>query len=290
MRVSLTVQEPSPPLRRPKSSLLRRTSLRIVIIYSLWVASIWLFQGRLLYLPSIAGPGTPNALIDPAINRLWLDLGSGDATEAWLIATDISPAKGLVVFLHGNAELIDDCDTESRAWRERGYWVLLPEYRGYGRSGGSPEQDAIVSDVLWAIDAALQRMGGGDIKVILHGRSLGSGVAAQVAADLKGGPAMLVLESPFTSVASFAWGYGVPPFIVTNPYRTDRVLPELSCPIIIIRGEQDTIVPPRHGEVLASLNPRATLVTLVGDHNSGLSTQGAYWTAIDDALARSKQP
>ncbi len=101
---------------------------------------------------------------------------------------------------------------------------------------------------------------------------------------------MLVLESPFTSVASFAWGYGVPPFIVTNPYRTDRVLPELSCPIIIIRGEQDTIVPPRHGEVLASLNPRATLVTLVGDHNSGLSTQGAYWTAIDDALARSKQP
>lgn len=272
-----------------KSTPIRRILLRIIIIYSLWVAAIWLFQGRLLYLPSIAGPGTPDALIDPKIHRLWVGSGSGPQTEAWLLATDVSPAKGLVVFLHGNAELIDDCDIESRAWRDRGYWVLLPEYRGYGRSGGSPGQEAIVSDVLSAIAAARQHMGAGDIKIILHGRSLGGGVAAQVAALLEGGPAMLVLESPFTSVASFAWGYGVPPFIVTNPYHTDRVLPGLNCPIVIIRGEQDTIVPPRHGEVLASLNPRTTLVTLVGDHNSGLSMQRAYWKAIDDALARSEQ-
>jgi pimeloyl-ACP methyl ester carboxylesterase len=96
----------------------------------------------------------------------------------------------------------------------------------------------------------------------------------------------LILESPFRSVASFSWRFGVPEFLVTSPLRTDRVLPGFEFPIVVLAGREDVVVPPAHGEYLATLNPRAMLTLLPGGHNSGLSNQHAYWEAIDTVLAQ----
>src|SRR5438045_8236 len=74
-------------------------------------------------------------------------------------------------------------------------------------------------------------------RIVIHGRSLGTGVASQLAGRHQ--PAALILESPFTSVASFAWRYGVPPVFLKSPYRTDEVLPKLTCPILILAGRDD---------------------------------------------------
>ena len=93
-----------------------------------------------------------------------------------------------------------------------------------------------------------------------------------------------MLESPFRSVASFAWRYGVPEFIVRDPYRTDELLPSFRCPTLILHAPLDEVVPFAHGEALASLQPLAMLVPLEGSHNSGLSSTSAYWRAIDDLL------
>jgi pimeloyl-ACP methyl ester carboxylesterase len=89
------------------------------------------------------------------------------------------------------------------------------------------------------------------------------------------------MESPFRSVASFAWRYGVPPALVKNPFRSDEAVPKLACPVLVLHSREDEIVPFSHGEALAALNPRATLVTLEGSHNSGLSMTRTYWDAID---------
>jgi len=302
-----------------------------LLIYGAWVVAVFLLQGRMLYLPALAGRGLSEADIreQAGLERLWLDhntldhntldhntldhntldhdtldhdtlghdtLGHGaldhgtpdgaERTEAWLLrshaSTDSAAARTLVCFFHGNAELIDQCLAEAAAWRERGFDVLLPEYRGYGRSGGLPSQRAIVADG----DALLRRAVAitGAESLIFHGRSLGTGIAVQVASRHRDRTRALVLESPFRSVASFAWRYGVPEFIVRDPYRTDELLPSFRCPTLILHAPLDEVVPYAHGEALASLQPLAMLVPLEGSHNSGLSSTSAYWRAIDDLL------
>ena len=254
--------------------------------YAAWCVTVYAAQSRLLFMASVAGPGLSDAIIaaEPGLERHWIPNADGFRTEAWLVRAPERPAKGLVCFLHGNAELIDDALHEAREWNVRGYDVLLPEYRGYGRTPGSPSQAAIVMDVTDAIDFIVAK--GEHDRLILHGRSLGTGVAAQVAVGQGERLKAMVLESPFLSVASFAWSYGVPPVLVTNPFRTDEALPRVDAPVLILHARGDEIVPISHGRELATAKG-ATLVELDGSHNSGLSFQLDYWRAIDEhVLAR----
>lgn len=192
---------------------------------------------------------------------------------------------------HGIDDAARSMQRPARRWNALGFHALLPEYRGYGRTPGSPSEERLVADALTAIEDARGAVGDGTL--VLHGRSLGTGVAAQVAKRLADAAAkdpsaptasLLVFESPFTSVASFAWRYGVPPFVVRDPYRTDRVLPALETPVLILHARADTVVPISHGRALASLATDSTLVELDGDHNSGISLTEGYWKAVRGAV------
>lgn len=285
----------SSPQQRVISAVIRVARVTLVA-YIVWLVALWFVQDRMLFLPQVAGIGlTEDAIAaEPRIARRWLAQDDGVETEAWIVRalpTGSTP-RGLVVFTHGNAELIDHALHEAEQWTQRGYDVLLPEYRGYGRTPGTPGEARIVADVLAHLDAELAANGARPL--VLHGRSLGTGVAAQVAARVverdgeRDGSteaptpiAALILESPFTSIASFAAGYGAPAFIVRNPFRTDHVLPELACPILILHAREDEVVPIAHAHTLGTLQPRAKVVELDGSHNSGLSADDAYWSAID---------
>lgn len=293
-----------PRTRTRVGSVVLRIARVTLIAYAVWLAALWFVQDRMLFLPQVAGIGlTEDAIAEePRIVPRWLAQDDGVETEAWLVRAlpaGIIP-RGLVVFTHGNAELIDHTLHEAEEWTQRGYDVLLPEYRGYGRTPGTPGETRIVRDVVAHLDAELAAHGARP--VVLHGRSLGTGVAAQVAARIaervaarvaeRGGSAprielaALILESPFTSVASFAAGYGAPAFIVRHPFRTDHVLPDLTCPILLLHARDDEVVPVTHARMLGALQPRAVVVELDGSHNSGLSADPAYWNAIDRELGQ----
>ena len=275
----------------------RRTGLRVVrslaLLYVAWCVALYALQPTLLYLPALAGGGLPEWKIRDfveggEIERHWIER-DGARIEVWLLPSlREEPARGLVSIAHGNAELIDSLLDDARRWRKLGFDVVLPEYRGYGRSTGSPSQEAIVGDILDAIGWALGETG--HTGLVLHGRSLGTGVVAQVAARLGEIPSkptleLMALEAPFTSIASFAPRYGVPSFIVRDPYRTDEVLPTLACPVVILHTRDDEVVPIAHGHALAALAPtRISLVELEGSHNSGISLTQEYWNAIARAL------
>lgn len=273
----MTAQTPAAAARSTAWRILRGA----VIVYAAWCLILYFLQSRLLFMPYAAGPGMDEGQIaaEPGLERMQVSHGDGIATEAWLVRSRTQPARGLVCFMHGNAELIDYNLPEAREWNARGFDVLLAEYRGYGRSPGSPSQDAIVQDTLDAISEVVRK--GGYSLLMLHGRSLGSAVAVQVALRLGDRCSAVVMESPFRSVASFAWRYGVPPALVKNPFRSDEAVTKLACPVLILHSRQDEIVPYSHGEALAALNPLATLVPLEGSHNSGLSMTRTYWDAID---------
>jgi fermentation-respiration switch protein FrsA (DUF1100 family) len=274
------------PAARPRLwRLLRRVSLYVLIIYVVWFIGSCSFQERLIYPRYMAGPPLPEAAVPREVERVWITATDGSRVEAWYIpAADASSAHRApaAIFFHGNAELIDHNLNLVEQYHARGYSVLMPEFRGYGRSGGSPNQANIVADAAAFYDWLVKRPDVDTSRLIIHGRSLGTGVAAQLAALHE--PAALILESPFTSVASFAWHYGVPPIFLRSPFRTDQVLPKLSCPVLILAGRSDEIVPIEHGRKLQKLARNGTIVELDGSHNSGLSEQEAYWRAVDAVL------
>jgi fermentation-respiration switch protein FrsA (DUF1100 family) len=256
----------------------------LLVAYALWLVVLVAFESKMLFPRALAGPRLEEAEIPAEVERVWLNGDDGVEVEGWFVPAQGAPGEATpaVLFFHGNAELIDHNLSLAREYRHRGVSTLLAEYRGYGRSGGRPSQKPLVADAVRFHDwlAAKPGMRG---RIIIHGRSVGTGVAAQLAGLRPA--AALILESPFSSVASFAAGFGAPPFVVRNSFRSDRILPALICPILILHSREDDVIPFAHAEKLKRLAPSATLAEFTGGHNAGLAQQPRYWQAIDALLA-----
>jgi hypothetical protein len=211
----------------------------------------------------------------------------GGEVVAWFlpvpgaVAEDPAP---VVIFFHGNAEIIDHQHTIVEGYHRLGCSVLLPEYRGYGRSAGKPGEEAIVADAVHFHDELVRRPEVDEARIVIHGRSLGGGPAAQLAA--RRGPRALILESTFSSAAAMAHKYLVPAFLVKHPFRTDRVLETLDAPVLIFHGFGDDIIPVSHGRRLRDIALRGTYVEYPCAHNDfpGLNNEAAYWDQIAEFL------
>jgi fermentation-respiration switch protein FrsA (DUF1100 family) len=285
----MDTQAVAAPTNKPaclRCRIFRRLGVFVAVIYVMWLGVLSSCEEKLLFPRDIAGPATSEATIPPQIERMWITGQDGSRVEGWFIpaagASAASPAPA-AIFFHGNAELIDHQQSLAERYHDRGISILLAELRGYGRSQGSPSQRTLTEDAVTFYDWLAARPEVDKSKIIIHGRSIGTGVAAQLAALRP--PAALILESPFISIASFAWRFGVPPFFVRNSFHTDEVLPKLTCPILILHGRSDEIIPIEHGQKLHELAPASTFVELDGSHNSGLSEQDEYWKAVDRLLA-----
>ena len=113
----------------------------------------------------------------PTLEIIWLETGFGKV-ESWFIPAIEKPEgkpAPIVIFAHGNAELIDSCPHEFTKLTRLGINVLLVEYPGYGRSAGSPSEKSITEAFLAAYDVITARDDVDPSQVILFGRSLGGG-------------------------------------------------------------------------------------------------------------------
>ncbi|NLE61233.1 MAG: alpha/beta hydrolase [Planctomycetes bacterium] len=256
--------------------------------YLAWCAVLFYCQDGMIF-PRYSAPAPLSSppFADTEVVRI--DVGEQGQMEGWFIPArpqrSSSPAP-LVIYCHGNAEIIDQQDWFVENYHRMGCSVFLPEYRGYGRSPGKPSERAIVEDCVRFHDELLKRGDVDPARIAIHGRSLGGGVAAQIAARRK--PAALILESTFSSVASYAGRYCVPELLVRHPFRTDRVLPELEVPILILHGTHDRIVPVWHGRRLAELARDGVYIEYDCGHNDspGRENEADYWARIERHLAK----
>jgi fermentation-respiration switch protein FrsA (DUF1100 family) len=230
-----------------------------------WLAFLFAIQRSLLFPAPIAAGGDPG-LARLGGERLWLEHGGG-RTEAWLLpALPEAPGPApLVLFAHGNGELIDHWLHEFAPVRHWGVSVLLVEYPGYGRSGGSPSQAAITQTMVAAYDVAVARPGVDPQRIVGWGRSLGGGAVCALAQERA--LAALVLESTFTSVKRFAARFGLPGFLVRDPFDNLAVVREFPGPLLVVHGERDDLIPPAHARALHAAAKRALLHWLPCAHN-----------------------
>jgi pimeloyl-ACP methyl ester carboxylesterase len=269
---------------KTKLRRLRRYVVLIASLLALWWLIMFSLQRWVLF-PRHATQPDPNAGRGvPGLVRLSVPSEDGEV-EGWLLpghgATPERPSPA-VIFAHGNAELIDHWPDEMEAYRRMGVSVLLPEYRGYGRSPGSPSQAAITEDFVRFYDLLAARAEVDRRRIVFHGRSLGGGAVCALAARRK--PAALVLQSTFTSVVRMARRFLVPGFMVRDPFDNLEAVRGLDCPVLIVHGKRDQLIPYDHAVELNAAARRATLVTYAADHNDCPPDWSAFWDEVQRFL------
>ncbi len=162
--------------------------------------------------------------------------------------------RPLLLFFHGNGECAAWNLPFAAALAERGFDVFLAEYRGYGGAGGKPTEEGLVADGEAAAREA-GRLGYARARLVLVGRSLGTGVATELA--LRGRGAALVLVSPYTSIVDMGRGLAGPlaPLLVPDRFDNAGKLPRVEGPVVILHGGRDDVVPVAMGRALSSARP-----------------------------------
>jgi hypothetical protein len=191
------------------------------------------------------------------------------------------PRPPLVIYFGGNAEdAMLDAPNADQTYGPRA--VLLVNYRGYGASGGRPGERALVGDALEIFDWASRRADLDGSRIAVHGRSLGSGVAVQLAAER---PARcVVLTSPYSSAVDIArevYPWLPVALLLRHPFDSASRAPRVKAPALMLIGEADRVIPPRHSHRLAALwGGPVEEVSFPGFGHDDLSLNPRYDAAI----------
>ena len=238
---------------------------RIVGIFI--IAALLLYAGFLCLLyfsqDSMIYPGTKNLVgsAPPAtagMEIIRLPTAAGNVEALFLPATDAPTAlpKPLVIYAHGNGELTDFWVTALDGFRERGFGVLLVEYPGFGRSGGSPSEQSIGIAMDAAYDHIVSDPRVDRGRMLGFGQSLGSGAICLLARDRP--LRALILESAFPSLDIFAARYWAPPFLLRSHFNNLSTVAGFPGPILVIHGRQDQLIPWQQGQRLAAAAAHST--------------------------------
>jgi pimeloyl-ACP methyl ester carboxylesterase len=225
-------------------------------------AVVWIQRALMFPAPRAV---LPSETVASAGGRsIWLE-HEGGRTEAWFLPAHRAGSGGVLVYAHGNGELIDHWLEEWEPLRDAGLAVLLVEYPGYGRSGGRPSAASIAAAMRAGYDWAVAQPGIDAKRVVAYVRSLGGGAVCLLAASREVGA--LVLESTFTSVADIARSRGFPGFVVVERIESRGVVARFPGPILILHGEGDRVIPVSHARRLHDAAPQSELHTFACGHN-----------------------
>ncbi len=208
-----------------------------------------------------------------------LKLESGPGVTVSALSVPCPKAKYAILYSHGNAEDIGQLQDVFALYVQHGYAVFAYDYRGYGTSQGKPSEEGCCRDIQAAYEYLTGTLKVPPERVILYGRSVGSGPAVWLASREK--VAGLVVESGFKSTFRVVTNYGILPF---DRFPNIDRMPELKCPVLFLHGTKDEVIPFSHGLSLyeAAKEPKSKLWVEGAGHNNLLYVAGdSYWQALD---------
>ena len=259
----------------------------------------WLYvsQERLLFSPVVIPASQPLAALKTqgeGVREFTVTVPG--ATLSGLQLKLPSP-KGVVFFLHGNSDNLDTWFVNTEIYRRNNMDLVMIDYRGFGKSTGHIESEAqLHSDVRAAWDLIAPQYVGK--KRVVYGRSLGTGLAAGLSAALSDEAAkdatkssamvdMTVLVSPYSSLSTLTgqiYPY-VPQVVLRYPLRTDQLLPKIKSPLLLVHGEQDTLIPPSHSLALKAIVKSARLLLIPGAAHNDIHKFDVYLQEFGGVLA-----
>lgn len=248
---------------------IKRWLLGILLLLAVAGCSHWLFgatyQRQQMFPRHFIDTPTARPAADAGIQTVWHPIDGGEV-ESWYLAPTTGPAPALI-YAHGNGELIDHNLQLAQALNAKGLAVLLPEYPGYGRSGGSPSQASITAALVRSYDWLIEQPDVDPERIVLYGYSLGGAAIAQLAARRPS--AALVLQSTVTSFRDFiSTQYWLPGFAVADSFDTAVVLDNYEQPVLILHGRSDSLFDPTYAERLAKHAASSRVITFDCGHNN----------------------
>lgn len=261
-----------------------RLAVFLVVIYLGYALLLALFQRHLLYPGrNLVPPPLPSGIAAGA-EPFWIITSFGKV-EGRLITGAVPGRQPAVLFFHGNGELVDQLSPELDALRRLGCAVLLVEYPGYGRSSGRPHQQSLAETAVAAYDMLIQRPEIDPKRVVAFGVSLGAGPAVALATQRP--VRALILASPPASLRPFARQRLLPTFLLQDTYDNAVLIKSYQGPTLVVHGQQDSIIPFKHGQQVAQAAQHGRLVALSADHNDLLATSG-FWQTVTSFLQQEK--
>ena len=248
---------------------IRRVLLTVIASVAVFLLVLWLAQRSLIYfphgrVPAPASVGLPSAALTSFTTDDGVDL------EGWFVPAREPTADRTIVVFNGNAGNRAHRATLAASLAARGFATLLVDYRGYGGNPGLPSERGLYRDARAALRYLASR---GDVnmsRVVYFGESLGAAVAVELATEFQ--PSALILRSPFSSL--IAIGAHHYPLLPVRPLLRDRYpsierIGRLTCPLLVIAGTDDRIVPNADTQLLfdAARDPKEMLLIDGADHN-----------------------
>lgn len=268
--------------------MFRILKILVVLLAVYWTAG-WFLQRRMIFPGHWANRHTSRIHTEvEGAEQHWLETDAG-RTEYWFQpapgASAAAPAP-LLVFTHGNGELIDGQAALVQGFQELGFHVALCEYRGYGRSDGAPSQASATADALAMLDQVLERPEVDGARVVYYGRSLGGGIACSMTAERP--PSALVLQSTFESMTRMLKSYLIPPFLVRDPFDNAGTVAAFEGPVLVLHGTRDLIIDYDHSAALLAASERVERVTYDCGHNDFPVAAESHWGPVRTFLGQAE--
>lgn len=231
------------------------------VIYCFAATYLYVFQRSFVFKPtgelaSPANKGLPSVASDTVM------MNDGTNVTVWRAEPTVQGAP-TVLYFHGNSGNISTRSARYREIIDSGYGLYAPTYRGYAGAEGQPSEAALVGDALEHFD----RLSKETRDIVIHGESLGTGVATALAAQRDA--QALILEAPYTAtvdIAAESYPWLPVSLLMKDQFRSRDWIEQVSEPVLIIHGTNDAVIPFEHGQALFD---RA------GDPKTFLAVEGA---------------
>lgn len=262
-------------------AFLKVTALIIIGLYLVVVLLLYLFQAKLIFLP---GKLSSNYRFTKAYNSEELMLTTSDHEKINALFFN-GTGEDVILYFHGNAGDLSGWQYVAEDFTGLGFSVLIIDYRGYGKSTGTISEKGFYHDAEAAYEYLIEK-GYKSEHIIIYGRSIGTGVAVELATrvEVKG----VVLESPYTSIAALAnekLPFFFPSLYLKFRFNTLAKLDKIKSPVIFLHGSKDTLIPYSHTEKLYQRFKGSKRMILFpqGTHND-LSSFNEYKITLTEVM------
>ena len=251
-----------------------------------------LFVGCVIFFVIFGRQAADRFLFQPApasyeLDDSFLKVESEDGEWINVFWADGSAGEWTVFYLYGSDEDIGLAMPRLRSYQLKGFNVICFDYRGFGHTLGKPSERVLYRDASTVYDYLVKERGIPESKIVLHGRSLGGGVAVELATRYR--PGRLILESTFRSafnaVLPLNWVPG-------DSFENEDKAEKTSCPVLLIHGDSDESIKVSHSLALREAfgRDRALFYQVAGAGHRNVARVGgaAYWRTIESFIRRLK--
>lgn len=246
--------------------------IALVTLYVALLAALYGFQRRLIY----PGWWRGTAAATPDLTEYRdVSITTADGLRGRLLYHPPRDGKPVILFFHGNGDSVLGSVISVRTLVAAGYGAVLPEYRGYNGNPGTPSERGLYTDAR-AARAWMAANGIAPDRTIVIGYSIGTGIAAQIALEMR--PRALVLVAPYASLphviaAHFPW---IPAnLLASDRFDTASKIARIASPVLLVHGDRDATIPAAESVVLKAERPDATRIVLVGTGHEVIFTTPA---------------